>query len=172
MAVTPSMTTALVTTPLKLSPICAVALLRVWVTRTGIAVPLGMVTLTKAGGGGGAGWETAGAMFSPGGGGGTTLACCTGLTALSRTTGAAFCLSAFPSAALSLLGEGFRVSCGAGAGAGGGVTAAAAAGGSTVRLLTTVLTPGTLAASSAASVRAVSLLTEPFSVTTPFWTVA
>src|SRR5438270_203252 len=48
--------------------------------------------------------------------------------------------------------------------------AAGPAGAAMVRLLATVLAPGICEASAEASERAASLLTEPFSVTMPFWT--
>src|SRR5216684_4229606 len=55
-------------------------------------------------------------------------------------------------------------------GGGGAAAVTAGAGACTVRLLTTVLTPGTCAASAAARERAASLLTVPLRVATCFWT--
>src|SRR5215469_9788099 len=150
--------TSVAIVPEKLWPCCVVPLSRDWVMRTGIVVPAGMVTLRNVGGGGGGGATGIGA--GAGAGGGVDSA-----TAGARSMGAG-------SDWLEGLGDLLMaVGFAAGPGAGGGVaTAAAGAGACTVRLLTTVLIPGTWAASEAARERAASLLTVPLRVATPFWT--
>ena len=125
--------------------------------RTGIAVPAGMVTVRKAGGGGGAG-SAAGTGAGAGAEGGAWWA------TSGRSMGAGLAAG---------FGVAFFGAIGAGAGSGAGAASAAAGGGGcTERLFTTVLIPVTCDASAAASERAASLLTLPFSVTIPFCTEA
>src|ERR1039458_3337730 len=131
--------------PVNLSPVWVLALSRVCVMRTGIVVPADRVMVCTTGvgggdGGGGGAWAAAGAGIGCGAGGGVGPFWAT-------------------------IGEGFWAFC-PGRGFCGGATFTLGCG-STTRLSTTVLTPGTWATSPLAMVRAVSLVTLPARVTTP-----
>src|ERR1039458_1505983 len=146
--------------PVNLSPLCVVLLSSVCVMRTGIEVPADRVMSCRTGAGGG------------GGGGGCTCATgaggcdCGGAGAL-RTTGAG-CGGVY----CGVAADGFFALSGRiGAGC-AMVVVTPGCGGCTTRLSTTVRTPAIRAASPLASVRAASLMTVPFRVTTPSATEA
>src|ERR1700730_7842424 len=161
MATRPSMMMSVATVALKVSPGWVVALSSVWVMRIGRVLPAGMVTVLKAGGGGGGGGAATGAATggaagaswrSMGAGGGGVPYCATSCRGVSAE-----------GLLLKLL-----AGDGGGAGIGAGASVLACSEGLTDKLLITVRTPATWAASSAARARAASLLTSPVRVATPF----
>src|ERR1700733_14368983 len=126
--------------PVKFSPCCVVALSRVSVIRMGMVVPGARVTLWKAGGGGGGGGGGGSSCAGGGVDAATSGAAGSGGGAVWRTTGAAFVFGL-------VAGAGFGLgSTGLGARGGGGEVKPAVTVGAgiwTMRLLTTVLMPGT-----------------------------